>query len=243
MLRRLLALPVLLTLAAAQDLKQWAWITPVLDYPPFNLSLSPACRAASQQYIDAFGNAADLTKNQTWGLSMMDTDGRLPMEGFLSDMMPIPINCDILQHVLGPTCSSLPPALTNFNLPVPFGFANNPGRMEECLLRRWTSAWPSAESFKTKFCRVHIIPPSLPNTDPVAPGRRDLSYQGVVASVVEQERRLRRLQKAGLESRGNKNISGWAEFQEHMKLVMAYSGMDPVTITEEQVFHFCHHIS
>ena len=63
----------------SEEMAQYAWLTPVLG------DISPKCCQASQQYINAFGVEEDPSRNLTWGLGQLDANGRLPLEGFLSD--------------------------------------------------------------------------------------------------------------------------------------------------------------
>ena len=102
------------------------WITPVyVD--------NPQCKAASQVYIDALGDPNDPSRNATFGLSMLDSNGRLPLEGFLSDTLQLPIPlCEVLGDSI-PNCDTLPASLTTVNVNIPMGFANNPGNMDNCL--------------------------------------------------------------------------------------------------------------
>ena len=86
----------------------FGWITPVHV-------ADGKCFEASQRYIEAFGIAGDPRKNMSWGQYMLDADGRLPLEGFLSDTIPFPIPlCDILGPAL-PDCTQLPSFLTSLS--------------------------------------------------------------------------------------------------------------------------------
>ena len=59
-------------------------------------------------------------------LQMFDSNGRLPMEGFLSDVLEIPID---LCELVGESTKSclLPNAVRFIVLKIPLGYSNNPG--------------------------------------------------------------------------------------------------------------------
>ena len=79
-------------------------------------------------------------------LQMFDSNGRLPMEGFLSDHLDIPVDlCD------GVDQCPLPAALQYINLKIPIGFSINPGGFEECL---------SVQEIETQYCTVSLNTPS-----------------------------------------------------------------------------------
>ena len=82
-------------------------------------------------------------------LQMFDSNGRLPMEGFFSDVLVIPI-CE----VLGESTKScfLPNAVRFFVLKIPLGYSNNPGSHGECL---------SVEQTESRYCTVRLKGPDL----------------------------------------------------------------------------------
>ena len=145
----------------------FGWIT------PSNTVENSACFNASQRYIAAFGDADDPSKNMTWGPLMMDADGRLPMEGFLSDTIPILISlCDSLHGTALASCNKLPSSLTNLLIHFPFGFHHNPGNMDLCLEGAHTKL-----GVETKYCTVYMVTPDIGigGMEP-PPRRKDQSY-------------------------------------------------------------------
>ena len=134
----------------------FGWITPV--HIP-----EGRCSAASQRYIEALGD-------MSWGPYMLDADGRLPLEGFLSDTTPFPIPlCDLLGSAL-PNCKQLPSYLTNVVLHVPIGFAGNAGNMDLCL----DEGVHTKLGVKTQYCSIAMLPPEIDTegADTVTPGLR-----------------------------------------------------------------------
>ena len=128
--------------SSAQDLidpAQFAWITPLLG------DISEECRNASEQYRD------DLIATLQYGslteaITMFDSNGRLPMEGFLSDYIEIPIDlCADTDECF------LPVALSTITLKLPIGFSNHPGHFEGCL---------GVKEIETKYCAVSLRTPS-----------------------------------------------------------------------------------
>ena len=80
-------------------------------------------------------------------LQMFDANGRLPLEGFLSDTIDMPI--DICQG--SAECMySLPDNLRFINLKLPIGYAMNPGSFHECL---------DVQDAETNYCLMRIIGP------------------------------------------------------------------------------------
>ena len=202
----------------------YGWITPIHN-------TGPECKEASNKYINAFGDATDPSKNATFGLAMLDSNGRLPLEGFLSDTIDIPIPlCDALGDSI-PNCESLPAILTTVNVKIPVGFANNPGNMDNCLK-------PKAANFKSKYCTVTLTGPDIgfgsgPWERDVE-GREALSYYGMLANVAEKVHMVRQIRKAGKEAKGHKTINGAQEFHDHITLLQSQSRAEP-NMTPQQV--------
>jgi hypothetical protein len=118
LLRLLLALPLSQPASCpypADELARFGWITPVLG------DISAGCREASCRYIAALGVPGDPARNATWGPGRLDANGRLPLEGFLSDTFPFgPLD---LCHLLGaafPGCKGLPDSITSVTIKVSF---------------------------------------------------------------------------------------------------------------------------
>ena len=71
------------------SLPQLAWLTPILG------DISQECFLASLTYLGGL----NLSQNMTWGLDVVGTNGRLPVEGGLSDTVPIPLDlCQMEQY-------------------------------------------------------------------------------------------------------------------------------------------------
>ena len=195
-----------LRLAEGADV-DFGWITPI------NAPENAACFNASQRYIAAFGDTDDLSKNTTWGPLMMDADGRLPMEGFLSDTIPIPISlCDTLNGTAQASCEKLPSSLTNLLIHFPFGFHHNSGSMEVCLEGAHTE-W----DVKTKYCTVSMVTPDLGFGGMEPPlGRKAQSYVKMLANIAEWFDQMKRLTSTNQEKKSTE-IFGFEQFQDHMK--------------------------
>ena len=185
----------------------FGWVT------PSNTVSNSACFNASQRYIEAFGDADDPSKNMTWGPLMMDADGRLPMEGFLSDTIPIPISlCDVLNGSALASCDKLPSSLTSLLIHFPFGFHHNPGSMDLCLEGAHTEL-----GVKTKYCTVYMVPADI-GIGGMEPSRRrkDQSYVKMVANFAERMEQMKHTTAIS-----NKNdateIFGFEQFKDHMK--------------------------
>ena len=74
--------------------------------------------------------ASDLTLRQKdfdWGKYMMDANGLLPLEGFLSDTLYL---CNIFGPAAAPNCDELPEFLTHVVVRMPVGFLRSPGSMD-----------------------------------------------------------------------------------------------------------------
>ena len=127
------------------DRDQFAWVTPLLG------NISEECLDASNAYVDellnlASGSMPDLTSIPS-ALSMFDANGRLPIEGFLSDTLDMPI--DICQN--DETCEyTLPDQLRFITLKIPIGYSNNPGSFDQCL---------GIENVETTYCSVRMSGP------------------------------------------------------------------------------------
>ena len=136
------------------DHDQFAWITPLLG------DISPECKAASEEYINVLASVLNSTVSERSTLpglppqlQMFDANGRLPMEGFLSDTIDLPVDiCTILKT--NDCLYSIPNSLRFINVKIPFGYANNPGNYEECL---------STEGFETRYCAVRYTGLNLEN--------------------------------------------------------------------------------
>ena len=132
-------------LAKGEDV-DFGWITPLHG-------TDGKCAEASQRYIEAFGVADDLQKNMTWGPYVLDADGRLPLEGFLSDSTPIPLPlCEIFGAAL-PNCEQLPSFLTNVVLYVP----TTPAAWTSVLTTVLTFISGSRPSTAASRCRLQIL--------------------------------------------------------------------------------------
>jgi hypothetical protein len=192
-----------------EDTARYAWITPILG------NISPACCQASQKYIRAFGVPDDLSLNMTWGLQQLDANGRLPLEGFLSDAVPFPLNlCDLLGESL-PGCRDLPPALTSVSVTMVIGFGQNPGSMDNCLKSK-------TDGFNSRYCTVSLKKPE--EKEESGGGRVEaedhfgLSYFGRMAAHMEDVQHWRRLKtEIGQDEGGGRNLTGMTEFQEHVE--------------------------
>ena len=198
-----------LGLAEGADV-DFGWIT------PSNTVENSACFNASQRYIAAFGDADDLSKNSTWGPLMMDADGRLPMEGFLSDTIPIPFSiCDTLNRTARASCDKLPSSLTNLLIHVPFGFHHNPGSMDLCLDGAHTEL-----GVRTKYCTVNMVAPDIGigGMQP-SPWRKDQSYVKMLADIAEKMDQMKRVRSITAFSSKNNvtKIFGFDQFQNHVK--------------------------
>ena len=194
----------LLFLGVTEALNEnFGWITPT------NVDENSACYEASRRYIEAFGDPNDPTKNTTWGPIMLDSDGRLPMEGFLSDTIPIPINiCDMLNGTL-PNCDKLPSSLTNLLVHMPFGFHLNPGSMDLCLEGAHTGL-----GMKTKYCTIYMVTPDLGSVGMAPPiGRRDHSYANFGEGVAQIRHMIERSQNR---DKHTTEIFGFEQFKAHI---------------------------
>ena len=209
-------------LAKGEDVN-FGWITPLHG-------TDGKCAEASQRYIEAFGVVDDLQKNMTWGPYVLDADGRLPLEGFLSDSTPIPIPlCEIFGAAL-PNCEQLPSFLTNVVLYVPIGFSHNSGSMELCL-----DDGPHVHlGVKTQYCSVKMSPPDIDTegADPVTPGlksHQSPSYFVKLQNLVEAVARMRkiRLLESDQDTANKTTIHGFNQFGDHMRKVQESSKAGP----------------
>lgn len=149
------------------NLDQFAWITPLLG------NISNECRSASEKYRDALIevlNSTNLKEKENSpmipaALQMFDSNGRLPMEGFLSDVLEIPID---LCELVGESTKSclLPNAVRFIVLKIPLGYSNNPGSHGECL---------SVEQTETKYCTVRLKGADLGFGGIALPARKSFS--------------------------------------------------------------------
>ena len=203
----------------------FGWITPV--HIP-----EGSCSAASQRYIEALGD-------MSWGAYMLDADGRLPLEGFLSDTTPFPIPlCDLLGSAL-PNCKQLPSYLTNVVLHVPIGFAGNAGNMDLCL----DEGVHTKLGVKTQYCSIAMVPPEIDTegADTVTPGlrvRQSQSYFDKIANLLEVVDRLKRIDSLELDNEENRTtINGFGQFEEHMRKIQMFSKAEP-GFSSQQVENF-----
>ena len=75
---------------------------------------------------------------------MFDANGRVPMEGFLTDSMDLTV--DICSVISISDCQYTVPDILRFiNLKIPFGYSNNPGSYEECL---------GNTDYESRYCTV-----------------------------------------------------------------------------------------
>ena len=200
----------------------YGWITPIHG-------TSPECKEASNKYIASFGDANDPSRNATFGLSMLDSNGRLPLEGFLSDTLQLPIPlCEVLGDSI-PNCDTLPASLTTVNVNIPMGFANNPGNMDNCLKAK-------AVNFRSKYCTVTLTGPDLGLGGRQGGGREAWSYPGMVANLAEKVEMMRQVRRAAVYAKGHKTISGAQDFHEHITLLQSLSQAEP-SMTPQQVLN------
>lgn len=136
------------------DLDQFAWLTPLRG------DISSECLAASNQYVDTLLNIQPDLTSIPGPLSMFDSNGRFPLEGFLSDSLDIPI--DICQG--DEECQfTLPDQLRFVTAKIPLGYSINPGNFDECL---------EITDFETAYCNMYIQgPPGFAMARPPGPGR------------------------------------------------------------------------
>jgi len=130
----------------AASLPDFGWLTPLHG------DISQECLSASRRYQALLSNQTN--PNFMTAATMFDSNGRLPMEGFLSDTMPIPLDiCDFF-----PTwknCkSTVPDTSRKITLGLPMGYAHSPGSYEECLS-------VNTELLKGKYCTVYLTPPKI----------------------------------------------------------------------------------
>ena len=97
-------------------------------------------------------------------LYRLDANGRLPMTGFLSDTLDLPL--DICSLIQSPSSGSLceqavPEALRTVILKLPLGYASNPGSYEECL------GMSASDGLDNRYCTLQFKGPDIGiNTDP-----------------------------------------------------------------------------
>ena len=201
--------------------ENFGWLTPLHVDP------NSACFKASLSYVEAFGVANDLSKNMTWGPLMMDADGRLPMEGFLSDTIPIPVHlCEMLNGTAAENCNKLPSSLTNVLIHFPFGFHHNPGNMDLCLEGVHTK-W----GFRTKYCTIYMIPPDIGIGGIGSPWRQEHSYLGMLANLVEMWERMKSLAAASVSGKDNATeIFGFGQFKFKFKFKFKFITLQVWTI-------------
>ena len=88
--------------------------------PTLQMSANRALRGVSNH----------LEKDSDWGKYMMDANGLLPLEGFLSDTFSVHLYlCNIFGPAAAPNCDELPEFLTHVVVRMPVGFLCSPGSM------------------------------------------------------------------------------------------------------------------
>ena len=126
-------------------------LTPVLgthipDHPPFDLDsaldslwplitplygVSTPCLEQSLEYIQALTSLGQNNSGDgTWALQMLDSSGRLPQEGMLSETIDLPL-CSLVQILIPNT--KYPQALEAQTLKFPVGHAIDSGNYDGCL--------------------------------------------------------------------------------------------------------------
>ena len=111
-----------------------AWITPLFN-------VKEECFKASMKYISELEFIYNITQDDSLqgsiseeALYRFDANGRLPMEGSLSDVIEIPVDVcsNIFKNWL--ECPyTLPQSLQTIKIKLPIGYNINPGSYEECL--------------------------------------------------------------------------------------------------------------
>ena len=215
------------------DLDQYGWITPLIN-------VSGVCQVASNSYKEAI--------DSSWGMNVLDANGRLPLEGFLSDTLDIPINlCDIInadeiQNL--PGCDRLPQSVTDINLKLLFGFNKNPGSLDVCLAQ-------DGPAFTSQYCSVNLKVPESQASQAGGPWGRVLAgprqgggggtYMGRIGGVLEAGERGRRWREAGRAGGGRENVTGFTQFQKHVdhlySLVPKAPAMPPNQVTRPTFQH------
>ena len=85
---------------------------------------------------------------------MIDSDGRVPMEGFLSDTQDVPINLCTLLEQNNFSCDLLPDGIPHeITIMIPMGYSNNPGNQEECYTKELTT--------QTQYCTMKLKGPNI----------------------------------------------------------------------------------
>ena len=85
---------------------------------------------------------------------MVDSDGRVPMEGFLSDTQDVSINLCTLLEQNNYSCDLLPAGIPHeITLMIPLGYSNNPGSQEECYTKELET--------KTQYCTIRLKGPNI----------------------------------------------------------------------------------
>ena len=117
-------------------------------------------------------------------LQMFDANGRLPMEGFLSNTFDLPIDvCDLFRSN---DCQyTIPNSLRFINIKLPVGYNNNPGNYDECL---------STPDYKTRYCTVFFTGINLGLGIGFTPeGRNALPGQQTTAQFLNNYQQMKRI--------------------------------------------------
>ena len=87
-------------------------------------------------------------------LSMIDSDGKVPIEGFLSDPQEVELDLCPLIEQIGLSCDMLPAGIPHIiTVLIPVGYSNNPGNQNECYSEELTS--------ETQYCSLKLNGPHI----------------------------------------------------------------------------------
>ena len=153
---------------------------------------------------------------------MFDANGRLPMEGFLTDTISIPV--DICQLLENPDCAySLPNSLRFINIKLPMGYAQNPGSYRECL---------GTENYETRYCNLYYLSGlDLPLPSQGLPeGRNAKNYLDAAKEKILKYRTLKML------SNENNNITLSALDSKSIRNYLDLLADAKISVDQEQVF-------
>ena len=120
-------------------------------------NISPECFEASQNYVTGLMNATNefaSTGIVPGELAMLDSNGKIPMSGFLSSIVTLPPMdlCPAIEPVI-PNCAYvIPESLRFVSLAIPVGYSWNPGSMDECL---------AANGVETTYCTLNLKGPDI----------------------------------------------------------------------------------
>ena len=182
----------------------FGWVTPIHG------SLSNECLEASRRYIRSLGGVGNhQEKDDDWGRYMMDANGRLPLEGFLSDKFSVPLDlCDIFGPAAAPNCEELPEFLTHVVVKMPVGFSRSPGSMDLCL-----SGVHTKFGVKTQYCTVSLQSPEV-HIEGAVPTRGHL---GSFDNLLKNMTRMTSLLSPAFNNKINVTfLDGLHQFQHHV---------------------------